>query len=298
MEFIFDITAARERIEKSINAFGYAPEHKYEHYVMSLEDDEKGTFVVWDDATALLTHEKNGEWFVFSEPIAPQALAASRMIEFVQKAFEDSAIKKIWFELQTKTRKDFLRTLPNTFRANPINYTLIWPVMNMNSFDPALPGGHWKSMRNARNKLYREHAVEIREASQVSKNELHDIIDTWVKARKAGDRAYPHMYHHMIDHSFPGVTSARAMIVDGTARGINAGWATQKAGEYYGAVGIHDYSIPDLGQMLFLEDMTWIKNAGFETADMAGGEKKLTYYKNQFLPEFSYKTFVFSVVRS
>jgi hypothetical protein len=116
--------------------------------------------------------------------------------------------------------------------------------------------------------------------------------------RNAGDRAYPHAYHAIIDGKFAGTRSARAFVVDGQIAGLNAGWDMPgKPGYYYGAIGLHDYSFKDLGQVLFLEDVLWIKDARYTYVDMAGGEKALTGFKNQFLPEFSYKTFVFSIVK-
>ena len=65
---------------------------------------------------------------------------------------------------------------------------------------------------------------------------------------------------------------------------------------YYLAVILNDYSILDLGLMLYFEIFARLKQKGIPYVDLGGGEKTLTYFKNQLRPERSYETHVFSVV--
>ena len=90
---------------------------------------------------------------------------------------------------------------------------------------------------------------------------------------------------------------ARIFIVDGTPRGINAGWMIPNTDRFYGAVGIHDFSLDSLGAMLYLEDMIFLKGRGYSEADMGGSEKSLLAFKNKFCPQSFYKTAIFSVVK-
>lgn len=297
MDFYTDIEKARQLAEESIKKFGYAPEHNVDHYIFNGADWAETVFVRFGDGSALLTHRESDEWDVFSEPVAPPERRAKILVEFVTEAFKNPAIKKIGFELYYRTRRDFLAVLPQQFHARRINYTLSWPVFDLALFDPALPGGRHKDLRNARNKFYRDHHVEVRDARSVEKEALHAIVEAWKKNRKARDRVYPKMYYSYINSDFRGTTSARALIVDGHVAGINAGWSVPNSATYYAAIGLHDYSFRDLGDVLNLEDLAFLKAAGYTHADFAGGEKALTKYKLKFGDAEIYKSFVFSVVR-
>ena len=95
-----------------------------------------------------------------------------------------------------------------------------------------------------------------------------------------------------------GSDEARIFLVDGKAAGINVGWMTPNSDCFYGALGIHDYSLPDLGDMLYLEDLEWLKAKKYTKADMGGGEKALTQFKSKFQPVSFHETHIFSVVRN
>ncbi len=297
MKFITDREEIRKTLTEAIRLYGYAPEHNVDWFLCATEKGAEPAFAWWSDGSGLMTHKKNADFYIFSEPVMPEDISAGRIVECIEKVFEDPEIKKIWFELRTPVRKQLLKVLPESVKANSINYSLTWPVMDMSSFDPALPGGHYKSIRNAKNSFYRDHKVEVTEAKSREKLELHALIDSWEKARRASDRAYPHTFHNLVDADFIGMSEARVFIVDGKALGLNAGWLMSNSDCYYGAVGLHDYSQKDLGLMLYLEDLLWLKSKNYRIVDMGGGEKALTVFKNQFKPNHWYKTFVFSVIR-
>ncbi|MEK7576928.1 MAG: GNAT family N-acetyltransferase [Patescibacteria group bacterium] len=297
MKFITERNEIRNTASEAIRRYGYAPEHNVDWFLCATEIGAEAVFVDWPDMSGLLTHKKYPDFFIFSEPVIPEDLAPQHLVECIEYVFQDLEIKKIWFELRTPIRKRLLAALPQTVRANSINYALTWPVMNMDAFDPNLPGKHFKSIRNAKNAFYRDHKVEVIDARICDKAELHSLIDAWKKARRASDRAYPHTFHNLADTSFKGMDEARVIVVDGRVRGINAGWMISNSDIYYGSVGLHDYSEKDLGLMIYLEDLMWLKSKKYHKVDMGGGEKALTVFKNQFLPESWYKTFVFSIVR-
>lgn len=298
MTFHEDIESIREKIELSIRQYGYAPEHNIDHFLSTSESRQKPIFISWPDGTGLMTHKEKKEWYTFSEPVAPPNLRAKRVIEFTQFILDKPSIKKVVIESRVETRKEILDTLPPTLKALSINYTLNWPIMNMEKFNPQLPGSHFKSLRNAKNKFYRDYKVEIKEATDVPKKELHEVVEIWIKKRTHRDMPHSQIFHNMIDSKFIGCQSARAIMANGKSVGFNAGWPIPNSDQYYGAVGIFDYTIKDLGALLYLEDLEWIKNAGYKTADMGGVEKGGPLnFKNQFLPESWYKTFIFSIVK-
>lgn len=293
-----DIDAARATIEKAIRRYGFAPEHNVDWFKYACESYQKAIFISWPDGTGLMTHKEKKEWYTFSEPLAPSDLKGKRIAEFAKFALGEPLIKKVVTEARTDTRREILKSLPPSLKARSINYTLNWPVMNMEKFDSALPGGHFKSLRNAKNKFYKEHRVEIKGAKLVDKEILGEIVDTWAKMRKGSDRVYKYSYINAVNGEFAGLKSARVMFADGRPVGFNAGWDIPNSNQYYAGIGTHDYSVKDLGLMLYLEDLEWIKNAGYKSADMGGVEKGGPLnFKNQFLPESWYKTFLFSIVK-
>jgi len=315
MEIIEDVGDKKnnERIEKALKKFGYAPEHLLNWFRIYSNEKEKRYFAFWPDGTALFLNKDGKEWVIFSEPIAPADLGGKRVAEFAKFALKDPKIKKVWVEAETKTQERILKNLPENLRANNPSYSLVWPIMNLEKFDPSLPGKHFKSLRNAKNKFYKEHKVAIVDAKKMDKELLHDVVRRWAENRKHRDRAYTQEYHSIIDSGFNSAQTARAMIVDGKVVGFNAGWPmpnlkrwsenmgvkyNPKDKRFYAALGILDYSAQDLGLALYLEDFDWMKNAGYKTADMAGVEEGGPLnFKKQFLPESYYKTSVFSIVR-
>jgi hypothetical protein len=298
MKFYDNAAAEQPLIEEMIGKFGYAPEHNFNWWRFCTEEDEKGVFAAGADGGGLLTMRGKDESRVFSSPVMPLIGRAPILVEYLDRIFQEPDIKKVWFELETPLRKEFLRILPDRFVARPINYTLTWPIMNIKAFDPTLPGGHYKFLRKEKHRFYRNHAVRIADAKNFEdRKSLFAIIDRWKKQRKAHDRAWSTEYVNMIKGGFEGMATARVFIVDEKPVGINAGWLIPNSDRFYGAVGIHDYSLPNLGAMLYLEDLEFLKDAGYREADMGGGEKALTAFKKEFLPESFYKTHIFSVAK-
>ncbi|TSC91773.1 MAG: hypothetical protein CEN90_237 [Parcubacteria group bacterium Licking1014_17] len=286
------------RAQSSIAKFGYAPEHNLEWFHIYSSPKEKRYFAFWPGGEMLFLTRRKKEWCTFSEPIAPILDGGRKIIDFCGEVFKSPETEKFWTEVSETVRRQILQLMPKNLRARPIAYTLVWPIMNMDKFDPALPGSHFKSIRNAKSKFYREHKVEILDISKTPKEELYRIVDEWKKHRKYGDRAYAHEYHSIIDANFRCAKTARAMIVGGRVVGFNAGWPIPNSTDFYAAIGIHDYSVHDLGLMLYLEDLEWLKKAGYKTVDMGGVEKGSPLdFKKQFLPARYYKTFVFSIGR-
>lgn len=301
MEIIDDEKIFRPLAEQGIKKFGYAPEHNLDWFFCATEPYQKPAWASWSDGSGLLIQKEEKAWYVFVNPIMPKEKTIERILEFMKYAFSQPGLEKVWLELEINERKELGEAIKN----QNLTYSMkkakadTWPVMNMEKFDPNLPGGHFKEIRNARNKFYREHKVEIKNAADCSADELKKLVDAWRKVRKARDRVYYNRYYNLIDTAFKCCKTARAVMVDGKLAGLNGGWDIPNSNNsFYAAIGLHDYSIRDLGLILYLDDLVWIKNAGYKTADMGGGEKALTKFKNQFLPESWYKTMLFSVVKA
>lgn len=301
MEIVDDEKLFRLMAEKAIQKFGYAPEHNLEWFFCATEPSQQPAWASWPDDSGLLIQKEEKAWYVFVNPIMPQDKTIERILEFMNYVFSQPGVEKVWLELESEERSELGEAIKNQNLAYSMKRAEAdtWPVMNMEKFNPDLPGGHFKEIRNARNKFYRERKVEIKNAVDCPAADLKKVVDDWKKDRPASDRAYFRHYYQLIDSRFKCCLSTRVMYVDGVASGFNGGWDIPNADRYfYAAIGLHNYSAKDLGLVLYLEDLIWIKNAGYKKANMGGGFAHLTNFKNQFLPESWYKTMLFSVAKS
>ena len=302
LSFFEDTVKAEPEISAMIKEFGWAPEHNYhwyqyyQHYYnppqknIYAHNGRGGLFAAYD--------EEEDAYYVNFDPMAPPEDRIPLLLEYITHIFTGTSAKKIWFQLMMDDRRKLSRALPPAYACKPIYFTIVWPVYDLALFDPALPGGHYKAMRKEMHKFYREHAVEVADAKTFpDRAALHALVENWKKGRFHHDKAMIGVYHAMIDANFLGTDEARIFVVDGKAVGFNAGWMIPNSDRFYGAIGIHDYSIDDLGTMLYLEDMVWLKKRGYREVDMGGSETSALPFKKKFCPQSFYKSAIFSVVK-
>lgn len=296
MEIFENPEKERALIEKIIKQSGYTPDHNFD-WLMYCADEGDPKIAIWDEKYAIwfyLSKDKT-EATIVSDPISLEKLHKKMIEELVDVLFGMKIGKIIFLDVRNHVN-EFCKN--NKKWKYYFDYELIWPVLNMEKFDPLLPRGHFKSIRNAKNKFYKEHKIEIMPAESLNQGLLHNVVNRWHKQRLNSGilELYPQRYHNIINASFKGAKSARVMIVDDNSVGFNAGWETPNSPEdYSAAIGIHDFSSKDLGLILLLEDLEWIKNAGYKTCDLEGSEPIALKFKMQFLPEKIYKTYTFYV---
>lgn len=288
---------SRERIQECINKFGHTSDHNLDWFVDSvITSDGKPMFVQWPDGTGLLAHKYQNEWRIWSDPLSSESEMAERISEFTAKVFEDKDIRNVWCDDVSDLIYPTLQQ--KGLNLEPIYYSLFWPVLDLSKFDPALPGGHFKEMRNAKNKFYKEHKLEVADAKEFSKEKLHRLIEKWKEALSQNKKdVYDLRYHNAIDDGFNGFITARVLIVDGVPIGVNAGYEVpDKLGRFTGVVGIHDYSVKDLGIIFYLEDLEWMKNSGYAEVDLQGSEEdEGLEFKLRFGARVERKTDTFSL---
>lgn len=287
-------------VRDSIKKYGFAPEHNLNWFECVGDGSEKYA-AIWDDNECLLSFKDARAWYAHVEPIAAVGNRGLRVMEFASAILEDyPSIEKVVVEVCEETlteMKALLSGYPGLkFRA--MNYILRWPIMNLKTFDAALSGSHWKSLRNLVSKLTREYTLRMTDATSVDKKLLHGIINSWKKNRHAHDRAYPERYHALIDSNFEECDHAQVLLVGNVPIGINAGWRIPQSETYYGAIGVHDYSIKNIGHYLYLEDILWMKKNRYAYVNLGGGEENLSSFKNFYKPEAWYDTYNFSIVRA
>ena len=264
----------RERAIECVRRFGHTSDHNFDWFADSvITPDGKPVFVQWPDGTGLLAHRYPEEWRIWSDPLCPEEDAADKIKEFVLKVFEDKKINAVWCDDISDSIYPALRD--KGANSEPIYYSLLWPVLDLLKFDPALAGRHFKEMRNAKNKFYKEHDLEVADAKEFAKDKLHRIIENWKGSLSQEKKdVYDLRYHNAIDDGFRGFKTARVLIVDGVPVGINAGYdVPNRPGRFAGAIGVHDYSVKDIRTILYLEDLEWMKSSGYSEVDLQGSEE-------------------------
>ncbi|OGM98907.1 MAG: hypothetical protein A2915_03000 [Candidatus Yanofskybacteria bacterium RIFCSPLOWO2_01_FULL_41_34] len=298
MKLYENIEDERDRIQACINKFGHTSDHNLDWWACSaIDPDSLPVFVEWSDGIGLLAHHSKKEWRIWSDPVSPEKDMAETIGEFALEIFKDKNIEALWCDdISDKIYPELKKN--QNLKLNDVYYSLQWPVLNMLKYDPNLPGSHFKDIRNARNKFYREHKVEVVKTDEVDKKLLHAIVDEWknVALQKQKEDVYDLKYHKAIDNNFRGFLTARVLVAGGVPVGFNAGYeVVNSSGRFAGVIGINNYSINDLGLILWLEDLEWIKNAGYKELDMQGDEDGGLKFKMQFNPVIERKTDTFCI---
>ena len=284
----------------SIKKYGFAPEHNLSWFECVGSGSEKYA-AVWDNNESVLSFKDTHAWYVHVEPVAAVGNRGLRLMEFSSVILRNySSIHKVVVEVCKETLIEMRALLPEyaELKFRTTNYILRWPIMNLENFDTTLSGSHWKSLRNLTNTLIRTHTLRMVDAHSVEKKLLHGIIDGWKKNRRGHDRAYPLRYHALIDTNFEECGHAEVLTAEDVPIGINAGWRIPNSATYYGAIGVHDYSIKNIGHYLYLMDILWMKKSQYTYVNLGGGEENLNSFKNFYRPETWYDTYNFSIIRT
>ena len=301
MKFYENIEAERERIQNCIRKFGWTSDHNLDWFADCIvSEDGRPVFVEFDDGTGLLTHKYLNKWRIWSDPLCEKQSASDKIFKFADHVLSDE-IREVWCDDVSDIIYPELKN-SNSLKINDIYYSLQWPVLDMDKYDTSLPGGHFKDIRNARSKFYREHSVEILSTDQLAKEDLLKIVDAWkmevLKKQEEKDVA-DLKYQIAIKNNFRGFITSRVMVVDGRPIGFNAGYEVVNSPDrFVGIIGTQDYSVKEMALMLWLEDLNWIKNAGYKELDMQGDEGGGGLeFKMQFGPIIERKTDTFSIMK-
>lgn len=293
-----DIQVVRPVIERCIANFGWAPEHNPDYFFHSFEADLTNAFFVTSEGWGVLAQISNDVWYLFAEPMAPGQVRAGIVREFCRLALMGGDTKKVVVELTAQTRRDLLKILGPEFRSRAIAETFLWPILSLVIHDPEYAGSAYKPLRNARNRFFRDHAVEVKSAQEISADALHDIVQRWERGRRASHESISEAYHALIDDQFRGTRGARVLVIDGRAEALSAGWKIPNSHTFYLAVSLHTYAHWGLGEAALMEDLKWLQEQGFYAVDLGGSDKKLFAFKKQFGAVTTYKTHQFSIVRN
>ena len=298
MKIYDNIEMERDRVQACIKKYGWTSDHNLDWFCDAITDENyKPAFVEFEDGTGLLTHKSKSEWRIWSDPLSKKEDATERILEFAELVLKEA--NKVWCDdvsdyifpaIEAKNQYELFKY-----------YSLSWPVLDMSKYNSNLSGGHFKEIRNAKSKFYREHKVEIFNTSDFSQSDLLKIVDGWyqIVSKKQKEDIYDLKYCLAIKNNFQGFTTSRVLVVDDKLVGINAGYEVPNhSGRFAGIVGLHDYSVKDLGNILYLEDLEWVKNAGYKELDMQGSEYEWELkQKTQYGAVIERKTDTFSIIK-
>ncbi len=301
LKLIHDVVKHDKKIKKGIEKYGYFAEHNYLHYLYNETKWDKNVFFDFGNDKILLTQfDKDCNiWSLFPNGIlAPENERLDLLLEAADYMLKKNKAKKFIVEVSEDIRKEILNKFKvrNSFRACDTDI-LYWPVYNMNLWDPKLKGNKFKKLRNVRNRFYKKNKIIIKDSKDVPRDDLNQILSSWLKKRDANDRVDKEYFSNLIDNHFKGIDMAKTMYANGKPCTITAGWKIPNSKNYYSSIGMLDYSYPGLGEVANIDDLNRLKREGFEYVDFGGSDKVLLYFKMKFRPEKIYKTYIFSIVK-
>src|SRR3989344_8891602 len=159
-------------IRKIIEKHGHTPDHNFD-WLMYCADEGKPKAAIFEDKYLIWSFASEKGWIICSDPIAPAKIRLKILQELINYLIGRNADKIFFLDVREEINNFCKKKYQNNYF---FEYELIWPVLNMGNFNPSLPGGHFKSIRNAKNKFYKENEVKVVLALSVEKNELHKTV--------------------------------------------------------------------------------------------------------------------------
>lgn len=301
LKVIDDVVKHQKNIKKGIEKYGHFAEHNYMHYFYSQTKWDRGVLFDFGYNKILLAqfYKQGNVWNLFPDSIlAPENERLDLLMQTANYILKKNNAKKFVVEVSEELRNEILNKfkIRNGFRACDAEI-LYWPMYNMDLWDPKLRGSKWKKLRNIRNRFYKKNKIIVKNSKDVPKEEINKILLSWLKKRNDKDRVDKYYFSNLINNNFKGIDMAKTMYINGKPCTITAGWKIPNSNNYYSAIGILDYSYPELGEIANIDDLNRLKMEGFDYVDFGGSDKVLLNFKKKFRPEKIYKTYIFSIVR-
>lgn len=298
MKIITDIKKEEPAIRKSINAYGCLAQHQFELFLNYGTKNETCTFLDFADQKGIMGYQNNTTWKILNDPLCKEDEKLSIVKEAVDFIFKEQKAKKIIMEDITE---DLRKKIQDGLKDKDISvlrpsYSLFWPLVDLKSFSEDMPGKEWKKFRKFKNKFFRENTVVFKGIKEVDKKELSDLITRWIENRHDNDRVHSIQYFKFVENNFEGFDLLRIMEVNGKICSVYGGWKIPNSKNYYSFLGIHDYSVRDIGEVSYLDELVEVKKMGCEFLDLGGIEKEHLGFKMKFHPAQIYRTDTFSIM--
>ncbi len=271
MEIVTDVEKNEKIIQAAIQKYGHLAQHNCHLYLNYNRKGEEHIFFDAGNSRGVMAYQKKDNWRILTDPIAPFAEKKKILLEVVDWIFKNSRAKKIILEDITEDFKKeiFAAAKQNTWRAVRPSYSLIWPVIDLKNWTGQ--GGHYKRIRNAWHKFFRDNKVEFKDAKKINAKDLNQLILKWKAQRQDNDRVHLSPYLKFAANSFQDFDVVRLMTVQGKPISIAAGWAIPNSdGAYYSCVGIYDYDYRNIGEAAYCDEMLELKKLGYKKIDLGG----------------------------
>lgn len=295
--------------KKVITKHGHFAEHNIDYYNYCQEEDVFNYFALVDDNYGVMVqHYPYGkEWYTITGVIAPPHKRVEVLEAVMKHCLKQKDSKKFVVESIPEERnalREKIRT-SRKFRMIKPRFTLYWPVFDMDEWDGhTLRGKKWKKLRNIRNRFKKNNRVRVVDSNTIPKTKLRQIVDEWVQRRRQNsrnldredaNREYTDLYYNLITNNFKGMTHAKTMIVNGKPCSITAGWKIPNSKNYYSAVGVSNFEVEGLGEVVNLDDLARLKKNKYQVVDFGGSTKPQLSFKNKFKPTGYYKTYTYAI---
>ena len=276
---------------------GWETEHNFYHYMNTGVSHESCFFPVFEGKYGIMAFENKGVMWCYTDSLAPKNKALKFFMEFLEWAFEQGA-KKVRAEIREELWKAVVKNVKTGgYRAIKPSYVYSWPVYDLKAWDPNLSGAAFKKLRNIRNRFQQNYKINILGREETSKNDILRVFKRWEERRKGDDKTHMECYKAPVKNGFVGYDSVRLIEIDGRICAINGGWKIPNSNIFYSQLGLHHYSMPNLGDFCYIEDLTFLKESGYEFANFGGSTPAMMVFKNKFFPTYVYKTIEFSIVK-
>lgn len=243
-------------------------------------------------------YSEDGFFHVISEPFVPLEEKEDIFLAVLHYIFSQKTIKKLLVEDWTFDLKRRIEAkLPALSLVARRGATFVWPVLQLSDFDEHLRGRKWKRMRYIKNIFFKKPQLSVKDASEVDKSCLKQLVQLWKSQKRSGERVYDYQYINAIERQFIGCDIKKVVLLDGKPVALTAGWRIANSGGYYSFLDIHNYNCQYAGEFANLIVLLELKQKQFSFIDFGGSDKRLFAYKMKFHPSNSYKTSSFYIAR-
>jgi len=284
------IEESKKEVISSISKYGKCAEHNYFHFLYKQNPSRECYFFDFGDskgACAFLSKESKVMTLI-SDMLAPRSEWGKLLHGFFDFCKKEFGTSKIKIEIDG----EFKRVLENEegLKLN-VNYSLDWPVYNLEQVDNELNGRMWKKVRNIRNNFLKGFEIKVHDARNTDARLMNNVLDSWLSKRSTNDYVDVNYYRNAFKDGFSGCDIARAYKINGKISAISAGWRIPNSNCAYYGIGLMDYGIKNLGDFVNIEDILFAKSMGFGFVDLGGSDDNLLKFKKKFRPERIYRTF-------
>jgi hypothetical protein len=273
----------KDLIEESIASYGSCVEHNYNYFCTQETKKYKPVFAYFGDKKGMLLvdYGKNS-WHILMDPLCPENEKASLIKIFLEE------IKPKSFQIETTPalRKELTTLFKNTnIKIGTVRAKYVTPIIYLDGWNPELDGSDFSNLRKAKRRFFRDHKIDILHPAQADQKELKEMVIAWKNNRKSSDNAQYHEYINFFNQGFPGAAASIMLRIDGKIRAAASGWVIPNDGRVYFGISLHDYSMPELGDLLTLLFLDELKSLGFKRLDFGSSDEKLLQYKKKFNPK-------------